>query len=731
MNPRIAAVLFTASLFLAGCFSDADKKDIVGSMAPAPPPGGTAPPPPATGFRAIYVLAAGALPYPNSLFFNGSTDGTMNLPILATSPLNESLNTLDGFSTTQYFNQIFSAPINPATIIGGVTVNVLEVVEDLATTATVGVVGVLIPGVDYSVGLSPDLDAGTTTLQVRPLTPLNPSSSYLVLMTNGITDISGTAATADTDYAGLRDAALAGITLPDPTQDGLRQLIGAHLTIAGAIGMDPASIISSANFRTQSIGNVMAAAAAQTVGQGAVVGPFPGAPVGCPFEPLNTACVLPPSAMPSGNADIYVGQLLVDYYSDTPAIDPVTGLPDTNDVAVIESIWTGAPFTLDPTAAPTNFVHRFNPVPVATTTLGIPLIMTVPNAASAWMQAVGAPPPGGWPVIVFSHGITRNRTDMLALAEPFADAGFVVVAIDHPLHGLTEPNPLVDPTGIFFQAGSERTFDLDVIDNATFAPGPDGLIDISGFHAFLNLGNPLTIRDAWRQGAVDLLALARTIGIIDVDGNGSPNDAADLDGNRVHFVGQSLGSMIGINMLTHQNNDFESATLGVPGGLILQLALDSQSFGALVTGALAAQGLTPGTSLFNNTLRDMQTAIDGADPWNFAAGALGQPVHMIEVIGDATVPNSATERLIDVMGLPGISAAACGGAAPCPNFVSQGVVRFTEGSHGSQLDPTASLAATIEMMTETVVFHAGVPGTLPGGGMVILISDPTVISTQP
>ena len=97
---------------------------------------------------------------------------------------------------------------------------------------------------------------------------------------------------------------------------------------------------------------------------------------------------------------------------------------------------------------------------------------------------------------------------------------------------------------------------------------------------------------------------------------------------------------------------------------------------------------------------------------------------MIGVVGDATGPNSATERLIDVMGLPGIS-------APGPNFVSQGVVRFTEGSHGSQLDPTASLAATVEMMTETVVFHAGVPGTLPGRGMVILISDPMVISTQP
>ena len=713
MNPRIPAVLFAASLFLAGCFSDGDDQQINGSMAPAPPPGGTSPPPGRTEFRALYVLASGALPYPNSLFFNGSTDGTANLPLLATSPLNDVINTLDGFSTIEYFNQNFSAAIDPATIIGGVTVNVIEVIEDLATTATVGVVGVLIPGVDYSVGLAPDIDAGGTTLQVKPLTPLNQSSSYLVLMSNGIADPSGTAAIADTDYAGLRDAALAGITLPDPTQDGLKQLIGAHLAIAGAIGMNPAAIISSANFRTQSIGVVMGATASQTVAQGAVVGPFPGAPVGCPFAILNTLCVLPASAMPSGNADIYVGQLVVDYYSDTPSTgDPVT------------SFWNGAPFTLDPTATPTNFVTRFNPFPVAKATLGVPLLMTVPNAASAWVQAFGGPPTGGWPVVIFGHGITRNRTDMLALAEPFADAGFVVVAIDHPLHGLTEPNPAIDPTGIFFQAGAERTFDLDVINNVTFAPGPDGIIDISGFFAFLNLGNPLTVRDAWRQGAADQIALARTIGIIDVDGNGSPNDAADLDGNRVHYVGQSLGSIIGINTLTH-STEFRSATLGVPGGFILQLALDSPAFGPLVTSIFASQGLTAGTSLFNNTIRDIQTAADGADPWNFAAGALGQPVHMIEVLNETTIPNSATERLIDAMGLPGIS-------TPGPNFVSQGVVRFTEGSHGSQLDPTASLAATIEMMTETVVFHAGNPAAMiPGDGNVILISNPMVISTLP
>jgi hypothetical protein len=34
-----------------------------------------------------------------------------------------------------------------------------------------------------------------------------------------------------------------------------------------------------------------------------------------------------------------------------------------------------------------------------------------------------------------------------------------------------------------------------------------------------------------------------------------------------------------------------------------------------------------------------------------------------------------------------------------------GVVRFTEGVHGSLLDPTSSLAATTEMQSSTAVFQ--------------------------
>ena len=43
---------------------------------------------------------------------------------------------------------------------------------------------------------------------------------------------------------------------------------------------------------------------------------------------------------------------------------------------------------------------------------------------------------------------------MLAVSDALALAGFATVAIDMPLHGVGSANP-------FYQAGKERTFDVD------------------------------------------------------------------------------------------------------------------------------------------------------------------------------------------------------------------------------------------------------------------------------
>ncbi|TLY83508.1 MAG: hypothetical protein E6K41_01100 [Gammaproteobacteria bacterium] len=204
-----------------------------------------------------------------------------------------------------------------------------------------------------------------------------------------------------------------------------------------------------------------------------------------------------------GHADVYVGVLTIPYYLSAAA--PLT------------ASWQAPAFPLDMTS--TN-VTRFNPLPAATVAhLMIPVLVTVPNANSAYAQAGGPiPPPGGWPVLIFQHGVTRSREDMFGVADSFADAGFVVAAIDLPLHGVTSTsdplyasaaNPLYAGLGLpANQMSVERTFDLDLNTNlgSTVIPGspPDGVTDPSGSHA-INLTSPLVTRDSLREGVIDLV----------------------------------------------------------------------------------------------------------------------------------------------------------------------------------------------------------------------------------
>ncbi|MBK8284574.1 MAG: hypothetical protein IPK97_06615 [Ahniella sp.] len=88
---------------------------------------------------------------------------------------------------------------------------------------------------------------------------------------------------------------------------------------------------------------------------------------------------------------------------------------------------------LDATSTNVTFA---NPFPVATVDAGDPVLATVPNAASGRTK-----PAAGWPVVIFQHGITRNRSDALAISGTMAAQGFAVIAIDQPLHGIRAIDP--------------------------------------------------------------------------------------------------------------------------------------------------------------------------------------------------------------------------------------------------------------------------------------------------
>jgi len=371
---------------------------------------------------------------------------------------------------------------------------------------------------------------------------------------------------------------------------------------------------------------------------------------------------------------------------------------------VLRTAWRAAAAPPAPLSDPLNErnLTRFNPIPELRASKAIPLLVTVP---------VSAKPANGYPVVIFQHGITRDRSDALAIAGAYANAGYVVASIDLPLHGITATaSPL-------YQATNEQTFNLDLIVNASGAAGPDGVIDPSGTH-FINLPFPLASRDNLRQGVVNLLALTRALPTLDLDANPA---TVDIDGTRIAFASQSLGSIVGISYGAVLPNPAltRSMAFSVPGGGVAELLRDSPTFGPRINAGLAQQGLLPGTSLYAQYFRDVQNIVDAGDPLNYVAATVQQrSVYFQQMVGgggnpaalpDQVIPNSATQRLIAAIGASGQAFPRVVAGAPVNG---DGYVNFVVGDHGSLLSPASSGPATVEMQTEAVTFTASPSNTI-------------------
>jgi dienelactone hydrolase len=727
---HVAALLAAAAVALSGCASSVSDDDGNRDLNATDPTSGNLNPgggstPINTGFRPLFQPAFGVLPYPYDAYFAGSTDGTLNLP---TSPFSPATfvppgrtaaqaepvpNALDGFSTSSPLTVRFEGAINLASV-SPASLVVLQVTTDTATKGVTGLVRPLAPGVDYSVSLSTELGANGSVLNINPLRPLAAKASYLVLLTNGITSSNGAAASADTEFATIRNQIISEFSARPPTAPpapaactpianatlrALCQLTSTHLLVARAAGLDLANIVLSFSFSTQSINDTLAVLSAAPLSgtDGAVVVQNTG---------LTTAQVLPGSP---GLARIYAGTIRVPYYLTPPS--------PTAPTAPLTNYWLAAGPPAVPTLDQTSrLLTRFNPVPARVATLDIPLLLTVP--------AVGGPGPNGWPVVVFQHGIPRTRADALLVADSFAARGIAVIAIDLPLHGITP----TDQFAALRQPGRERTFDLDLVNNTTGAPGPDGVIDATGTH-FINLAATLVSRDNLRQAVTDIVTTLKAIPNIDFDGNGTP----DFDPNRIHLVGYSLGAIIGTTVLGVTPIPRSSALPMAATGLI-ETFRTSVEYGAVLNAGLAAASggqIVPGTTLYNTWLRDAQNAVDSADGVNYTGTvtAGGRRIYIGYLVGgapnpagglwgaDPTVPIARSEALASALGLPvrGPTAGTAAVAAP-------GVqVRFNQGIHNGYLDPRPAPAMTLEMQSQIAEF-------IGNDGTALTVTNPAVIA---
>ena len=751
-NRVITPAIFAAvtAIVLGGCSASKD--------------GDPSPPPPTEIAKANFNLATGQLPYPTDLFFAPDadaplSDGTINIPAKLTfHPLRPAVNALDGWSPSATLDTSFSMPLDAATISGS-TVKIVKLFLDprtkapanpadpvqaagfLPTGATSPVAGILTYGTDFTADISDDTDANGKILRITPLKPFdtstgpfyngtrNPANAakvfnigYLVILTDGLKAADGKTMTPDTFYSDIKAAPADCATFTDATQKAVCQLTKAHLGIAQATGTSPTNIIMSWSFSTQSVDDTFAVISATTAATPTLAVPAFNAALGRILTTKDANAGL------QGKANIYLGSTQLPYYLTAPA-------NATDKAAVLTKFWTAAG---PPPASFTDQASRnltmFNPAPKATSTVTVPILVTVPNATSA----CAGKPVGGYPVAIVQHGITGNRSQALAIADAFADQCFIVAAIDLPLHGITSTSATDPLTGFHCFAppaaanpaclgAVERTFDVDLVNNSnTGSAVSDGKIDPSGTH-FINLSSPLTGRDNLRQGEADLIQFTKSVqslAIAQAAPGSLPAGPVGVDATRVSFVGLSLGAIVGGSHV-HFTNDTRTATLSVPGGVITKLLLDSKSFGPSITAGVNAN-LPAGSYLFNLFFRDFQTVIDSGDPINHIKDAQAMhPVHLFKVLNDTVVPNNSTDRLIVAGGLRKLKTLG-------PNAVGPGTGAYTffkVGSHGTLFDPTASLSATMEMQAQTVSFAASAP--LPGGPFVqVGLVDASVLDLQ-
>lgn len=670
------------------------------------------------------------IPFPSNLLFPTAPpiDLTIQVPNLPdpddfTQPT-VALSSLDGFSTTEKwianFNQnlggnpaiIQPGDIDPASVIPGQSVRVFEVTTlSYPYLAVTGVVRELTPLAEF-VAVAP----GGGVLAIVPTKPLKQFTTYMAVLTNDITDTNGNNATPSSIY-GLTKSRTSWVDangnstyslLPDSTAralEPLRQVTMSMELNAAAAGVNPDDIVLSWTVHTQSI--TPALKAIRSIAQPA---PTTLAPSG-----LNTSAV-----GGFGLADIYIGVITLPYYLGIPSPE--------NPTAPLTEFWRAEPGAyippfdqvpfLDPTS--TNITVA-NPFPVPTGMQTVPLLVTVPNANSGFTK-----PEGGWPVVIFTHGLTRNRTDMLAIADAIAQTGRVVVAMDGPLHGVVpDVDPQLAPFYIentpFAPIANERTFDVDYWNAAEGTLGQDGLGDQSGLW-YVNPANLQATRDNGRQISVDFSVLALSLQNMDLDGDQAP----DLNPFDVSTACQSAGCFTSIPYMALEPINSRSY-INVTGGGIFR-SLNGGYFGPnfLQPFLKSLAGLEPGTPDYEQYLLVAQTLVDSADAINWGAELSARvPVIHNQVMNDDTVPNqvpgaplAGSEALNRVMGLASFSSTQMN-----PEGL-RGVARFLQpADHGSWLRPTYP-AVTAEMQGQMASFIAS-------GGTAVVVGNPDLLVPVP
>ncbi len=707
------------------------------------------------------------LPLNTDLIFAAAatSDGTANVGV-ATNPVEAALNGIDGFSTNAYFDIAFEGSIDAESLCvpGGCEglPNVFLVPLDTGENDALDPANIV--GVDSaafaSTGISASvvsLDGGTdNVLRIAPLKPLLPKSKYLVFVTNSVLDTNGDPIQPSTAYdlLGENEPAVAGdlAAVRGAIQGWETIASGLLATLSG--GMLPvdaakASVAISFTFTTTDpiaplVG--MAAPRAGLAGLGVPSQNIDGLQAGGLLStPVASELVGVPAAtatdiggltgLPANIANLYTGYIQLPYYLTTPETTTSASYTQDSwvpDATLAANLGMSVPQDVD---GSTNVTYRY-PFATEQSLETVPLQVTLPGSAAGGGNC-SAP----YPVAIYVHGITSDRSSVVALAHALGNACVATVAIDLPLHGVTN-----DTGSALYGLNVENPEGL----GAAFAglgedaPRERHFNDAAGSGGqFINLGVLQNTRDNLRQGVMDLLNLNASLDAISA--NLDAQMLGTLDTSNVKVVGVSLGGIVGsvyatVNQLamgaeaqagfTSNLKPVAGVVASAAGGQLSQVLSNSLALGPTVNAGLAQAGVNQGTSDYEKFLYAAQSTIDSGDPVNFAStlSDLGVPVLMQQIVGggdasalgdtktyiaDKVIPNS-----VEGAQLAGTTPLATLAGASLPSSVpgtasANLLINLAIGHHGSLLRPSedgvteatnGETLATGELQTEVVTF---------------------------
>lgn len=657
------AALGTALLTLLACNGGGDSKAPIAASTPGQTPSSTM-----AAFVLDKDVTKVTIPHPNVLATATAGDPLTsrqpNKPMtppeaLAYVNLHEmgGTNAVAGVNAPIYIQ--FTAAVDKATVTPA-NIKVFEVAADASTGFENGALGFT----DISATFSYRYTAGSTDLFLFPEFPLQPGKRYVYVITNRVMDAATpskpisaspqfealksatplTGALVDLEavrrnkladdtkaqdnttnpillsgYAKVMDDLITASATTTVAARGDIALLGRFITTgAGAISLttDSPSAAGARLLPVESALRAFAFGAANGLG-GLLAGKtwtntitvpantptsISTFAVGTAATPdLYWAAVLTAGGHTVTAAPATVGTVVLGSFNSADlSIDPVVALASAN---VANMNLTGVTGAYNPAAGVTQaFRASHNLVGFYHSDRAVPFVYIAPNPA-----VVGAAPAGGWPVVIFQHGITSQKESIIAVAQSMTAIGRAVVAIDMPLHGA-----LAVPT------------------HTTGASwGQD----------FMAVGAPLATRSNIQQGAFNLDRLEFVLRAGAFAGLGAA--APTTDATKYKFVGHSLGSIVGAYYLAGNtsftypagpsgppyiqstlNGDMKGY-LAVPGGRTAYVIQNSPAFNGPnadpakaypIDQGLAAAGIAAGSPSYHIFFQMTQSVVDPADP---------------------------------------------------------------------------------------------------------------------